>query len=169
MRFVNLYGSPCPRSIAPYVKRVLDEAGVKPVSIYRGDDPAAGPILSRYGKHSQRQLWNASLSQRMAWGVTGTPNRPGGSMHELCSDAVAKKGPWGRRLEEWEQGVDAGPNTEDNRRRITAAARKFDWQVYFPYDSKVEFHHWGFLHQPKPKNKIQMLHIIAERARLPRR
>lgn len=166
MRFVVIDGCPVPASIGPYVKRLLDEAGIPASSIYRGSDPGATKILRRYGKHSQKQLWDASPAQRAAWGVTGTPNRPGGSMHELRSDGVAKRGPWGRRLDEWEQGVDAGPNTEANRERIRRAARRLGYQIYFPYDSVVEYHHFGFSLQPKPKNAVQRLHIIFERARM---
>lgn len=169
MKFRVIDGCPCPASIAPYWARILKRAGVAAESIYRGDDPAARVILNRHGKHTQRQLWSASPAQRRAWGVTGTPNRPGTGTHELLSDGRARKGPAGRKLAEWQQPADAGPNTPGNVKLIEQAARHEGWPVEFPYPSGDEMHHGQFVTRPRPKNPLQFLHIVRERAALPKR
>lgn len=162
MKFKVVDGCPCPASIAPYVARVLKRAGTPASSIYRGDDPAARRILNARGKHTQRQLKEASPAQRRAWGVTGEPNAPGFSEHELRDRS-------GRPTPEWRQGVDSGPNTDANRRRVRYAARFYGWEVVFPYDSVVEYHHWRFAKRPRPKNPRQLLNLVRERRALPNR
>jgi hypothetical protein len=165
-RYSLIDGCPFPYQVAPYVYLVLRHAGVKATSGYRGDDPTAGPYLRRYGKHTQRQMWAASPATRAAWGITGTPNRPGQSMHELRSDGRAKPGPVGRVLQPWEIGIDAGPNTEENRRRLRAAARHYGLSIYFPYDAVVEYHHFGFRTKPRPNKRLTRRRVIWTRTRL---
>lgn len=162
-------GSPCPASIAPYWARVEHKAGVYDSSAYRGDDPAARPILHAHGKHTQRELSEAAPAQRAAWGVTGNPNRPGTGTHELRSDGHARKGPPGRKLAEWQQPVDLGPNTPGNVKLIEQAAHACGWPVEFPYPSGNEMHHCQFVTRPRPKNPVQFAHIVRERARMPRK
>lgn len=162
MKFKAIDGCPCPYSIAPYVARVLRRAGLPASSIGRGNEPQERTILNAHGKHSQAQLWSGTAAQRRAWGVTGTPNRPGFSQHERRDSA-------GRVLPEWRQAVDCGPNTDETRRRIRAAAKFYGWQVVFPYDSVVEYHHWHFAKRPRPKNPLQLLHLVRERRSLPNR
>lgn len=161
MKFRVIDGCPCPASIAPYTDRVLKRADTPASSVYRGDDPAARPILHAHGKHTQREIANASAAQRRAWGVTGTPNAPGNSEHELRRNF--------KPIPEWQQGVDSGPNTNANRARVHAAAKHYGWTIVFPYDSVVEYHHWRFAKRPRPKNPLQFLHIVRERAALPKR
>lgn len=160
MKFVCIDGCPCPVMVAPYVYLVLRRAGLSAESIYRGDDPNARPILHRHGKHTQRELWNASPAQREEWGVTGVPNEPGRSSHELRSDE-------GHPIAEWHIGIDAGPNTNANRSKLKAAARHYGLEIEFPYDSKVEFHHWRFKHQPRADGKhLTKTRVVLTRTRL---
>lgn len=166
MEFVELDGCPCPASIAPYWQRILRRAGLHASSIYRGSDPRALPILRRNGKHTQQQMASASLAARAAMGITGTPNRPGRSTHELRSDAWARSGPVGRRLAEWQQPVDAGLNTDATRHRLREAAHHYGWPIEFPYTNKVEYHHVQFINRPRPKNPAQAFHIVRERRAL---
>jgi hypothetical protein len=157
VKFVSVDGCPCPEFPAPYISLVLSRAGLASSSIYRGDDPGARPILRRHGKHTQSELYNASPSALAAMGVTGTPNRPGFSSHELRSDT-------GKPLADWHVGVDAGPNTDANRRALHAAARHYGLDIEFPYDSKVEYHHWRFKTKPKADGK----HLTRRRVWLTR-
>jgi hypothetical protein len=144
------------------VVRVLKRAGTPASSIGRGNEPQERAILNARGKHSQAQLYHASPAQQRAWGVTGRPNRPGFSEHERRNRA-------GGRNPEWMQGVDSGPNTDENRRRVRAAAAFYGWKIVFPYDSVVEYHHWRFAKRPRPRNLRQRLHLVRERAALPKR
>lgn len=160
MKFKNLYGCPDPASIAPYHKRVLDRAGLRPSSIGRGNEPQERRILHAHGKHSQVELANATPAQRRAWGITGTPNRPGHSGHERRNDD-------GSPQPEWAQAVDCGPNTDETRTLIRRSAAHYGWKVVFPYNSLVEYHHWRFAKRPRPRNPRQFLNIVRERRALP--
>lgn len=117
-------------------------------------------ILNRHGKHTQQQLWDASPAQRAAWGVTGTPNRPGHSEHELFDGA-------GHPIPSWSVGVDAGPNTNANRAKFHAAAHHYGLVIDFPYPSGVEYHHWHFIKEPKADGKhLFVAQVIAARTYL---
>lgn len=160
MKFVAIDGCPCPDYPAPYVYLVLRKAGLTASSIYRGSDPAAASILRRHGKHTQQQLADASVAQRTSWGVTGTPNRPGRSSHELFSDG-------GEPIADWHIGIDAGPNTEANRRKLRAAAHHYGLEVEFPYDSVVEYHHFRFKTKPHADGRhLTKTRVVLTRARL---
>lgn len=162
MRFVVIDGCPCPEFPAPYIKLILDRAGQTAQSIYRGDDPAAKAILHRHGKHTQRELREASPAQRAEWGVTGTPNEPGKSSHELRSDT-------GEPIADWHIGVDAGPNTDANRRRLKAAAKHFGLEIEFPYNSRVEYHHFRLKSKPRADGThLMKSKVIAVREQLRR-
>lgn len=156
-KYVVIDGCPAPYYPAPYIYLVLRRAGLKASSIYRGDDPEGKAILHRYGKHTQRELGDASPSVRARWGVTGTPNPPGHSSHELRSDA-------GLKIADWHIGVDAGPNNDANRRNLHEAARHYGLEIEFPYDSVVEYHHWRFKRRPAADGK----HLTKTRVKLTR-
>jgi hypothetical protein len=98
----------------------------------------------------------------------GVANPPGRSTHELRSDGQAYPGPVGRKLAEWQVGVDSGSNTTHDRDAIEAAARRLGWPVKHAYAAGVELHHWNFAKRPRPKNPVQFAHIVAERKRLTR-
>lgn len=160
MRFVAIDGCPCPDTPAPYIYLVLRHAGLTASSIYRGDDPGARAILRRHGKHTQSELYHATPGQRAAMGVTGTPNRPGFSSHELRSDS-------GKPIADWHIGIDAGPNTDANRARLQAAARHYGLDIEFPYNSVVEYHHWRFKTKPRAHGKhLTRTRVVLTRAKL---
>lgn len=169
MKWRVIDGRPCPASIAPYVYIVLRDAKQTANAIYRGEDQAARVILHAHGGHTQAELEHATPEQRRAWGIQGTPNPAGRSMHELRSDGVAKPGPVGRQLEEWEIGVDSGGNSSHDKRAINRAAARHGWTTYHPYSAGVEGHHWGFKKRPRPNSVRMRLRIIRLRATLPRR
>jgi hypothetical protein len=158
MRFRVIDGCPCPASIAPYVYLVLREAGQAASSIYRGEDAAS--ILHAHGKHTQAEI------HRMLPTIS---NPAGRSEHELRSDGAGNPGPVGRKLEQWEIGVDSGGNDEASKQRIVSAARHYGWRVRHPYSRGVEGHHWCFSRRPRPHSLKMRLRIIHLRATLPRR
>lgn len=149
-------GCVCHRSIAPYVEIIRDDTGLPIASIYRGSDARAE--LHRHGLHTQAEI------HRMYPGIS---NPEGESMHDLHSDGVAKPGPVGRRLEQWEVGVDMGPNDEHSKRRIEAAGRARRWRIYHPYARGVEGHHWGFLTRPRPMGPKTLARVLYLRRTLP--
>lgn len=158
-KFRVIDGCPCPASIAPYVARILKRAGQDANSIYRGEDARA--LLHRHGKHTQAEIWSAA--------PLGVANPPGRSTHELRSDGVAYAGPIGRKLQDWQVGVDSGSNTPAAARAIERAARFYGWKVRHPYSAGVELHHWNFVQRPRPKNPRQLLNLVRERRALPSR
>jgi hypothetical protein len=158
-KYLLVGGCPAPYDIAPYIDLVTKRAGGGVASIYRGQDPAAKPLLHRYGHHTQKELVDASPLQRAAWGVTGTPNPYNRSEHELRDSS-------GRPIPTSQQGVDSGPNTDANRRAVHAAAAHYGWSIVFPYDSIVEYHHWHFVGRPTPNKRISKARIAARRLAL---
>lgn len=158
MRFRVIDGCPVPASIAPYVYLVLRRAGQRAASIYRGGD--AAHLLHRHGKHTQAEIHAL---------MPAISNPPGRSEHELRSDGVAWPGPVGRRLEEWQVGVDSGGNDRISRARIEKAARELGWRVSHPYSRGVEGHHWHFSRRPRNRRIVTAARIVHLRLTLPRR
>lgn len=158
MRFRVIDGCPAPASIAPYVYLVLREANMRAESIYRGSD--AKKILHRHHKHTQAEI------HRMMPTIS---NPEGESQHDLHSDGNANPGPVGRRLQEFEVGIDAGTNDARSKRRVEAAAHHYGWQVRHPYTRGVEGHHFCFARRPVPHSLRMRLRILHLRATLPRR
>jgi lysozyme len=106
-RFVEIAGCPCPVELAPFVREVMRRTGVSPVTIYRGDEPAALRILHAHGKHSQAELVQAYNEGRAAsLGINGQPNPPGFSTHELFNDGTAFPVPRGAKLDPMQCGMD---------------------------------------------------------------
>lgn len=139
-------GCPVFNDIGPYFSLLATDAKASISSIYRGAN--AERLLNAHGKHSQRQLSEATPAERSAWGVLGTPNLPGFSTHELFSDGVAFANVLrGRRLAWWQQGVDvADADTE----RMIGEASGHGWRMFRPYGSGVEYHHLCFAQRPSP-------------------
>jgi hypothetical protein len=94
-------------------------------------------------------------------------NPPGRSQHELFSDGFGNPGPIGRRLEEWEVGVDSGTDDPQAKARVEAAATHHGWTVRHPYARGVEGHHRCFASQPKPNRQVSADHISRIRHSLP--
>lgn len=158
MTFSVVDGCPAPRSIAPYIYLVLRAAGQTASSIYRGEDAKA--ILHAHGKHTQAEVHQM---------LPAISNPPGRSQHELRSDGVGNEGPVGRRLKEWQVGVDSGGDDPASQARIEAAARHFGWEVRHPYSRGVEGHHWCFARPPHPHGLKQRAQVAHIRATLPGR
>lgn len=158
MRFLVIDGCPCPASIAPYVYVALRDAGQTASSIYRGEDARA--LLHAHGKHTQGEIHE----------LYPAISNPGGrSEHELRSDGYGNPGPVGRRLEEWQVGVDSGTNDHAAKMRVHHAAARHGWKIRHPYPRGVEGHHWCFAERPRPKGLRMRAKIIRLRATLPRR
>lgn len=143
MKLAELDSCAVPAKLEPILAEIKQETGCVYASIYRGSDAAA--ILNAHGKHTQQQLWDASPSQRSAWGVLGTPNPPGQSTHELRSDGVAYPGPAGRPLMWWQCGIDVD---DAHVAAFIAAAAKHGWVAFRPYSAGVEYHHVDFKKLP---------------------
>lgn len=158
MKFRVLDGCPCPDSIAPYIYVVLREAGQVASSIYRGEDAAA--LLHAHGKRTQAEIHRD---------LPAISNPPGFSEHELRSDGVGKPYPRGSRIPEWMQGVDSGGNSQEDRDRVSAAARKHGFSIVHHYSSGVEGHHWCFERQPRVFNPVRVRRIHKLRKSLPTR
>lgn len=159
-KFRVVDGCAVPASIAPYVYLVLRRAGQTANSIYRGTD--AAHILERHGKHTQAWLYENLPA--------GYANPPGRSTHELRSDGVAYSwAPVGRPLEEWQQGVDSGSDTQADRQAIVRAGHFYGWSIRHPYNAGVELHHWNFGRRPIARTARTRARVIWLRARLPRR
>jgi hypothetical protein len=136
--FLVLQGCPANKWVAPYFALLAHEAGATVNSIYRGDD--AKSILRAHGKHTQRELYDTL--------PPGVANPPGRSTHELRSDGVAYRGPIGRTLEWWQQGIDVNDGDVE---RMKEVAGWHGWHLFQPYRSGVEFHHLNFASQPHPR------------------
>lgn len=171
-KFLVINRCPCPYEVAAQVNMVLRRASQEASSILRTAE--VEPILHRHGKHSQPELYNASVhgpvSLRIAMGLPasgGGVNPPGQSEHECRSDGVGKNGPIGRRLPDWQVGVDSGLNTAHDRAAIEAAAKSYGWVAHHHYGSGSEFHHWCFDAPPKPRNAWQRARVAFWRKALP--
>lgn len=158
MKFCVIDGCPVPRSIAPYVWLVLRGAGQSASSIYRGED--AHRILHRYGRSTQAEIYNNPE-------YAGKANPPGRSQHELRSDGVGNRGPIGRRLREWQIGVDSGSDDAASKARIVNAAARYGWKVRHPYSRGVEGHHWCFARRPRPHSLRMFRKVVRLRRSLP--
>lgn len=158
-KFLLVGECPAPYVVAPYISLGLRRAGMAPSSIYRGQDPSAAPLLRRYGKHTQKQLVDASPAQRRAWGVTGTPNPYNRSQHELRDSK-------GRPIPPDEVGIDAGQNDNATRAKLRAAFAHYGLKIVFPYDSVVEYHHFQIVNPRADGKHLTKTRVVLERARL---
>jgi hypothetical protein len=154
--FRVIQGCPCNPTVAPYFALLVRDCDATVNSIYRGEDAKA--ILRRHGKSTQAELYRTL--------PPGVANPPGRSSHELRSDGRAFRGPVGRRLAWWEQGIDVN---DADVPRMKAAARARGWTLVQHYPTGTEYHHLNFARRPKPMGPRTRLKIIALRARLPRK
>jgi len=161
MKLLVVDDCPCPASVAPYIYLVLRRAGQRAESIYRGED--AVELLHRHGKRTQREIHaDPALAKKS--------NPAGRSQHELRSDGVGNPGPIGRRLEEWQVGVDSGADDAASKARIEAAAQHYGLEAYHPYSRGVEGHHWAFRRRPGFDGAhLTRTRVVLTRALLPRR
>lgn len=144
MEIVDLAQCAVPAELAGPIRGVQQATHESPISVYRGDD--AAPILRKYGKHTQTQISNANPAQRVAWGILGTPDRPRTSTHECRSDAVAYRGPVGRRLAGWQCGMDWRSGAIP---QVMAAFRAQGYVPIHPYSAGDEYHHINLARAPR--------------------
>ena len=150
-KYLLLDGCPVPYDVAPYVYLVLRRAGQTASSIYRGMDPAAQPLLRRYGKRNQAQIHKA---------YPAISNPPGHSQHDLHTDD-------GRPLPAWHVGIDSGGNSTQEKLAIERAARHYGLVAVHPYSRGVEGHHWCFAKRPEADHKhLYTSKVVAIRAML---
>lgn len=153
-RFLVVQGSPCNVTAAAYFALLTKATHSTVNAIYRGDDARA--ILHRHGKHTQRELY-LSLPR-------GVANPPGRSTHELRSDGAAYRGPIGRKLQWWQEGIDVNDN---NVLSMILEARFHGWFLFQPYRAGVEYHHLNFRRRPIART-ADRARLLRLRATLPR-
>lgn len=133
--------SPVYNDIGPYIDIITTDAHASVNSIYRGD--AAAHLLHKYGKHTQRELYQLFLL-----GQGNPANPPGFSTHELRSDGAAYPSVLrGHTLAWWQQGFDVNDWDVKN---VIAQAASHGWKVWQPYSAGSEFHHLNFRVKPRP-------------------
>lgn len=154
-QFLLVQGSPCNVTAAAYFALLVQDTHSTVNAIYRGEDAKA--ILHAHGKHTQGELYRELPA--------GVANPPGRSTHELRSDGVAYRGPIGRKLEWWQEGIDVNDN---NVLPMKLDAEFHGWILFQPYKTGVEFHHLNFLHRPIARRAADKRRLIHLRATLPR-
>lgn len=149
-KYLILHNCPVPAKLHPELKLIAARTGASLNSCYRGTD--AESLLRRYGKQSQRQLYNLYLAGR------GNPaNKPGFSTHELRSDGVAYRIPRGLPLRYWQVGQD----WSDPGAVVREAKRLgFTATVTYPTNPR-EGHHINFRKEPRLAPAFKPLHVGA--------
>jgi hypothetical protein len=145
MEFVVIDECAVPAQLGAEVQRIKEEAGASLNSCDRS--PEAEPILRRFGKKSQRELFEGFRR-----GLPGfnPANPPGRSTHERRNDGVAFPGPAGIPLRYWQVGMDW-----TNPAAVVEAAKEsgFTATVTYPNNSR-EAHHINFRKEPRIKIMI---------------
>lgn len=155
---------PIPKNIAPYIVVCCQDAlpgnrFAVLLSAYRGAD--AEPLLNKYGKSSQRQLYNDWLR-----GEGAPANKPGSSTHEQKLGG-AYPGPRTRDGAWWQLGFDIDDEHSDSD-LVIHAARSHGWVLFRPYPGGSEHHHLNFKTEPKPHSLRMKARVIQIRTFLPR-
>lgn len=145
-RYQEIAGCPVPVELAGPIGNVIARTKQQPTSVARCNDPECVAILHAHGKHSQVEICDATPAERSAWGIVGTPNRPGQSTHELRSDGVAYGGPVGRKLAGWQCGMDW---PDGSIPQVMAAFRAIGCVPIHPYASGAEYHHLNLAKAPR--------------------
>jgi hypothetical protein len=110
-------------------------------------------VAERYGKMSQAFLsaaWIAWHTKRILLkpftrkNPPNPANTPGHSTHELRSDAIAYRGPVGRPLAWWQEGLDVTEWDE-----LLAVLRRLGYAAFQPYSSASEAHHVNLKRTPR--------------------
>ena len=140
MRFAVIDRCPVPASLAPVLLRIKEHTGATLNSCDRS--AAAEPVLRKFGKKSQRELYEGFRR-----GLPGfnPANPPGRSTHERRNDGVAYPGPAGAPLPYWCVGMD----WSDAAAVIRAArAEGFTASITYPGNPR-EGHHVNFRKEPR--------------------
>ena len=140
MEFEVIDGCPVPARLADEIRKIKQISGAHLNSCDRS--PEAEPILARFGKHSQAQLYDMFIHHAPG---ANPANRPGQSTHERRNDGIAYPGPVGEQLEYWQVGMDW-----DNPPAAMAAAHKLGWIATTTYPlSAHETQHVNFRKEPE--------------------
>jgi hypothetical protein len=140
MRFEVIDNCAVPAKLADEVRELKRLTGAVLNSCDRS--AAAEPILKRYGKQSQRQLYDGWVQRRPGYNPA---NPPGFSTHERRSDGVAFPIRRGMPLPYWQVGMDWS-----NGAAVTAAARRRGWIATLTYPNNPrEAQHVNFRRQPR--------------------
>jgi hypothetical protein len=140
VEFVVIDQCPVPAQLAEEINRIRELSGAHLNSCDR--PPEAEPLLRQFGKHSQRELYDAFVNHEPN---ANPANPPGKSTHERRNDGVAYPGPAGEELEYWQVGMDW-----DNPPAAAAAARTLGWiaTVTYPHNAR-EAQHVNFRKEPE--------------------
>ena len=105
-------------------------------------------IPERYGRLSQAALYAGWLAHKAGFLPA---NPPGRSTHELRSDSVAYRGPVGRPLAWWQEGLDFGPDRfgRGGASDVLAALLRLGYRAHRPYPTGSEAHHINFRSNPR--------------------
>jgi hypothetical protein len=142
MKFVVIDECAVPARLGPEIERIKAESGATLNSCDRS--PAAETILRRFGKKSQRELYEGFVK-----GLPGfnPANPPGKSTHERRNDGVAFPGPAGMLLRYWQVGMDWS-----NPDAVVRAASKAGFTATVTYKRNArEAHHLNFRKEPRLK------------------
>lgn len=145
MEFVIIDECPVPKDLADEIMQIKKASGAHLNSCDRSND--AEPFLSKFGKMSQRQLFDGFQQHKAGFNPA---NPPGFSTHERHNDGVAYPGPRGAQLEWWQVGMDW-----DNPPAVVKAAAKLGWIVTTTYpNSAREVQHLNFRKEPETEFPI---------------
>lgn len=124
----------CPVEIAEFVSVIMQRTHSKPNSLYRGDDALA--LLHRYGKHTQRELYNGyNSSPRPSW-AKYPANPPDKGSHILLGDAIFGK------LHEPLDPRSCGQDWNDELiPQILKLGSVLGWDLVQLYKTGSEYHH----------------------------
>lgn len=140
MHFELIDCCPAPERLIPLLITIKAETGCTYQSIFRGTE--ARRLLAKCGKHDQAYLYAHQHDPGF-----NPANPPGRSTHECRSDAVAYRGPVGRRLRWWQVGIDVD---DAHVAAFIAAANRHGWHAHITYPgSASEYHHINLTKRPK--------------------
>jgi hypothetical protein len=97
-------------------------------------------VPERFGHLSQAALYAGWIAHRAGFNPA---NPPGRSTHELRSDGVAYRGPVGRPLTWWQEGLDLD-GSENLRKYLVRKG----YAIRRPYPAGSEYHHLNFMRNP---------------------
>src|SRR4051794_20298441 len=145
MEFVIIDECPVPKDLADEIMQIKKLSGAHLNSCDRSSD--AEPFLSKFGKMSQRQLFDGFQQHKAGFNPA---NPPGFSTHERHNDGIAYPVPRGTALEWWQVGMDW-----DNPPAVIKAGAKLGWIVTTTYPTSArEVQHLNFRKEPETEFPI---------------
>jgi peptidoglycan hydrolase-like protein with peptidoglycan-binding domain len=149
VRFEIIDSCPVPSELADELREIKRTSGAALNSCDRS--PQAEPLLLRFGKMSQRQLFEGWVARRPGFNPA---NPPGRSTHERRNDGIAYPGPVGLPLRYWQVGMDWSDSAA-----VMRVAGGRGWIATLTYPSNpLEGHHVNFRREPKlPHTRVLKL------------